>query len=111
MVTIIETDEDLRHLIYDNQYVSVKYHNDQFRICQELFPQYLRLSEDEKYKKITFVRVNADENLIAKKIIEKDVYSFMAIYKKGLLIESQTISSVEEIEHMLDKLKTIIDPE
>jgi len=109
MAVSFATDEDLRSLIYDYEYVSVKYHNEAFPICQELFPKYKAISEEKKYEKIKFIVVNADENPIAQKLIEKDVYSFMAIYKKGLLIESRTISSGKDIRELLDKLVLLID--
>lgn len=103
------TDEDLRRLVYTHPYIAVKYHNDNFRACQELYPEYEKLSENIKYKDILFVRIDADENLIAKKIIEKNVFSFMALYKKGLLVESQTIASPEDIVKGLNKLCALID--
>lgn len=109
MAVIFGTDEDLRSLTYAHPYVAVKYHNETFPICKELYPKYKKFSEDKKYKNITFVRVDADENPIAKKLIQKDVYSFMAIYKKGLLMESHIISSEKDIKLMLDKLLTYID--
>jgi hypothetical protein len=89
--------------------MAVKYHNDNFIACQELYPEYEKLSRLDKYKDILFVRIDADENLIAKKIIEKDVFSFMCLYKQGLLVESQTISSPEDIIEALDKLVRIMD--
>src|SRR5688500_11798450 len=90
---IFGTDDDLRKITFEYPYVCVKYHNDNFPICKELYPVYQKITQDKKYKNITFVRVDADENPIAKKLIQKDVYSFMAIYKKGLLLESRTIAS------------------
>jgi hypothetical protein len=62
------------------------------------------LSNDPKYKDIKFIGINADGNLIPKKIIEKDVFSFMAIYKNGLLIATQTICNKEDLERMLNQL-------
>jgi thioredoxin 1 len=109
MAVIRTTDDELRHLVYKHPYMAVKYHNDSFRACQELYPQYEKLSNQKKYKQIVFVRIDADENLIAKRIIEKDVFSFMSIYKNGLLVESQTISSPADIKSALNKLLDIID--
>ena len=111
MAVIISTEEELRKLIYEKPYVAVKYHNDNFPICQELFKSFTKLSNREKYKEILFVRINADENRIAQKLIEKDVFSFMAIYKNGLLIESKTISSEKDIKAVLDKLASVIEKE
>ena len=109
MAVIISTEEDLRKLSYEKPYLSVKYHNDYIPVCQELYKTYEQLSNDQKYSAITFVRINADENRIAQKLIEKDVYSFMSIYKKGLLIESRTISNENDIEALLDKLTSLVD--
>lgn len=104
MVVIIDSDEELRQLVYVHPYVAVKYHSEAFEACRELYPVYKKISNQKKYGMITFVRVNADENLIAKKIIEKNVFSFMAIYKKGLLLESRTVSSGKDIEELLEQL-------
>jgi thiol-disulfide isomerase/thioredoxin len=102
MAVILGNDEDLRQLTFNNPLVVVKYHNENFAICRELFPQYEKISNMAKYKRFTFIRVDASENSVAQKLIEKGVYSFMAVYKKGLLIESRTISSPEDIRKVLD---------
>ena len=109
MAVLISSEEELRNLSYEKPYLAVKYHNDSIPFCQLLYEEYSELSEDEKYKDITFVRINADENRIAQQLIEKDVYSFMSIYKNGLLIESKTISDVEDIKVVLDKLLSLVD--
>ncbi|MGZ5188766.1 MAG: hypothetical protein ACXWDO_10645 [Bacteroidia bacterium] len=109
MAIIISTEEELRTLSYEKPYLAVKYHNDKIAYCHELYRNYTRLSEDEKYKDITFVRINADENQIAQKLMEKDVYSFMAIYKNGFLVESRTISDVDDIISLLDELAEMIE--
>jgi hypothetical protein len=109
MGIIIGTDEDLRQVTFNNPYVAVKYHNENYPICQELYPIYEKLSNLKKYKDITFVGVSANENPVAQKLIEKDVFSFMAIYKKGLLIESRTIASEKDIREILDNLLLIMD--
>jgi len=108
MAIIIGTDEDLRQVTFNHPFVAVKYHNDNYPICKELYPIYEKLSQQKKYHDITFVRVAAEENPVAQKLIEKDVYSFMAIYKKGLLLESRTISSEQDIKELLAKLLEVI---
>ncbi len=109
MAVIITTEEELRNLSYEKPYLSVKYHNDFIPVCHELYKTYVQLSNDSKYEKITFIRINSEENQIAQKLIEKDVYSFMAIYKNGFLIESKTISNEDDIKMVLDKLAEIIE--
>jgi hypothetical protein len=109
MAVIISTEEELRNLSYEKPYVAIKYHNDKIPFCLELYKKYSQLSELEKYNDITFVRINSEENQIAKKLIEKDVYSFMSIYKNGLLIESKTISNENDIKSLLDKLERMVD--
>lgn len=109
MAVIISTEEELRNLLFEKPFLSVKYHNDSIPFCQELYKRYTYLSELEKYQQITFVRINSDENRIAQQLMEKDVYSFMSIYKNGLLVESRTISSEEDIVALLDKLLEVIN--
>lgn len=109
MAVLISSEEELRNLSYEKPYLSVKYHNDTIPFCHELYRRYQEFSDMEEYKDIFFIRINSDENQIARKLIEKDVYSFMAIYKNGLLIESRTISGEEDIKSLLDKLASIIE--
>ncbi|MGZ5242285.1 MAG: thioredoxin family protein [Bacteroidia bacterium] len=106
MSVIESSNDDLRNFVYDKQYVIVNFHTEQdCTVCLELLPVFERLSEE--YKNITFVRMNADDNPIAKKLINKEKKPFIGIYKEGLLVECSLVSSENEISTMLNKLPNI----
>ncbi len=106
MPVIKSTNDDLRKFVYDKQYVIVKFDTeDDCAVCEEIAPVFERLSDD--YKNITFVRMNADDNPVAKKLIIKEKKPFIGIYKEGLLVECGLVSTENALSIMLNKLPNI----
>ena len=104
MSVIDGTDKDLRSLLYQKHCVAVKYHSSSCERCKAFRPIFDALSRKSKYADILFVRMNADENPVAKKFINDRDMPFMGIYNNGLLLESTTVGSEEAITVLLDKL-------
>jgi thiol-disulfide isomerase/thioredoxin len=106
MAVIQSSNDDLRKFVYDQQYVIVNFYTkDDCPSCDELLRVFEQLSED--YKNITFVLMNANDNPVAKNLINKHKKPFFGVYKEGLLVDCSIISSREELSLMLNKLPNI----
>ena len=105
-MAVIETsDQQLIFDLLEYKRVILKFHNDACgKVCQELKIVYEELSEEKAYKGITFLRLNGDDNPIAKKYLEEKKQPIMNIYLDGVLIECRTVGSRQLIEKLLDKL-------
>jgi len=68
-------------------------------------PKYRRLSEDERFKDIVFLDVNAEENEAARKIANVDNLPFFAVFQNGQFITGKAASKEDAIVNMLEGLK------
>lgn len=99
------SDENLIIELIKNERVILKYHTDTCgKVCEELKEIYTNFGNNEEYSDITFLRINADDNIIARKHIEKRMQPIMNIYLKGMLLECRTVDTKEKIKELLDKL-------
>ncbi|MFT2011239.1 thioredoxin family protein [Pontibacter sp. 13R65] len=103
------TDEDLRQLIFEHNYVIVKYLNEACEYCKLLAPPFEKFSRDGKYSKITFLRVDASENPVARAEVGGKDMPFFNIYKKGFLLDCGCIKTEEGVKELLNKLLAEID--
>ncbi len=104
MAVIESKDEELGKLVYTEKCVVIKYYTKDCENCKTLNPVFEKFSNTEKYEKILFIRLNANENPVAQQFIKTQELPFMVSYKNGLLIESKTIASEKEMKHLLDNL-------
>jgi thioredoxin 1 len=102
-VTLI-TDKDFKESIEKNQLVVIKYFADWCGSCKLFSPKFRRLSEDDRFKSIAFIYVNAEENEEARKFAGVDNLPFFAVVKDGQIIEASAASKEEYLVGMLDKL-------
>ena len=99
------SDENLIIELLLNERVILKYQTDSCgKICEDLKEIFIATSSDKDYKDITFLRINADNNPIARKHIEKRKQPIMNIYLKGMLLECRTVGTKEKMQELLDKL-------
>ncbi|MGZ5242284.1 MAG: thioredoxin family protein [Bacteroidia bacterium] len=105
-MAVIETsDDNLIFELIEHDRVILKYHTDSCgEICRKLKVVFEELSNEKEYKDITFLRINADNNPIAKKHIENRKQPIMNIYHNGYLIECRTVGTKDKMEDLLLKL-------
>ncbi len=104
MAVIVSTDNDFNQQLSSNEKVIVKFYADWCGTCKLFSPKFRRLSEDERFKGIVFLDVNAEENENARKLAGVDNLPFFATFKNGQLVEASATSKEEAVVAMLEKL-------
>lgn len=104
MAVLTATDKDFKEHIEKNSKVIIKYYADWCGSCKLFSPKFRRISEDERFKSILFINVNAEENEEARKFAQVDSLPFFATVKDGKLVEGTATSKEEYVIGMLEKL-------
>jgi thiol-disulfide isomerase/thioredoxin len=104
MAVIVSKDSDFNQHLSANEKVIVKFYADWCGSCKLFAPKFRRLSDDERFKDIVFLDVNAEENENARKLAGVDNLPFFATFKNGQLVEASATSKEEAVVAMLEKL-------
>ncbi|CAN5321050.1 thioredoxin family protein [soil metagenome] len=104
MSVITASDADFDTLLNENGKVIVKYYADWCGSCRLFTPKFKRLSEDERFKDVTFLEVNAEKSPKARKLANVDSLPFIAVFKNGELVEGASTSKEDYVTGMMDKL-------
>ncbi len=104
MAVEVINDTNFNETLANNELVIVKYFADWCGSCKLFAPKFRRLSEDERFKKVKFVDVNAEENPEARKAANVDNLPFFAVFKSGKMIDGGSTSKEEKVVEYLSKL-------
>jgi thioredoxin-like negative regulator of GroEL len=104
MPVITATDESVREQISNNDCVFVAYISPACNVCRTLMPSIEKIATEPRYENIVFIKIDADENPVAKIEMHEKQLPFVVTYKKGLLIECETISTEYDVAKKLEKL-------
>jgi thiol-disulfide isomerase/thioredoxin len=97
-------DQGFEESLKSNEKVAVKYFANWCGSCKLFAPKFRRLSEDDRFKGITFLDVNAEENETARKMAGVDNLPFIAVFKDGELVEGIATSKEDKVVELLEKL-------
>jgi len=103
MVTLTD-DSSFDQQISNHNKVIVKYYADWCGSCRLISPKYKRLSEDERFKGIAFLDIDAEKNPEARKKGEVKNLPTFAVFKDGQLVTSLSASKEESVVELLQKL-------
>lgn len=98
-------DEGLRHLTHDHLKVFAKFTSSDCEICELLAPPFAQLADDAEYASIVFLRLDSDQNPVAKKLMQERVAPFFVSYCQGQLLECDSLTTEEQVRQMLDRLR------
>jgi len=84
--------------------VVVKFFADWCGSCKLFAPKFKRLSNDERFKNVSFLEVNAEISPDSRKQAGVNTLPYFVIYKDGKLIEGVSSSKEEVIVELIQKI-------
>lgn len=105
MAVEIATDQDFEAKLAENPKTIVKYYADWCGSCKLFAPKYRRLSDDERFKGVAFLDVNAEHNPEARKKARVDNLPYFATFENGELKEYGSAAKEEFVVNLLQNLK------
>ncbi|WP_026462478.1 thioredoxin family protein [Adhaeribacter aquaticus] len=104
MAIIQATDSDFNNILTSNEKVIVKYYADWCGNCRLFSPKFKRMSDNEQYKDVTFVDVNAEQSPEARKVAGVTNLPFFAVFKNGELVDTVAASKEDAVTNLINKL-------
>ncbi|MCC2545148.1 thioredoxin family protein [Hymenobacter sp. BT175] len=106
---VIDTnDEGLRTYTHEHLKVFAKFTSENCEICKRLTPPFAKFADDEPYRTIMFLRLNSDENPVARKLMQEKAAPFFVSYCQGHLLECDSLTSEEQVHGMLERLREYV---
>ncbi|UYZ64399.1 thioredoxin family protein [Hymenobacter weizhouensis] len=104
-MSVIDTNDiGLRTLIHDYPKVVAKFTSENCAICELLAPSFEKYSLDPRYSGIAFLRLNSDENPVARQMMAQRVAPFFVAYHRGRMLECDTLQHEQEVTDLLERL-------
>jgi thiol-disulfide isomerase/thioredoxin len=104
MAVVQTTDNEFNNILSSHEKVVVKYYADWCGNCRLFSPKFKRLAENEQYKDITFLDVNAEQSPEARKAAGVTNLPFFAIFRNGNLVDTIAASKEEAVINLINKL-------
>lgn len=101
-------DEQLRRLTHEHMKVFAKFTSTGCAICEALAPPFAKFADDPGNETILFVRLDSDENPVAKKLMQEKVAPFFVSYCQGRLLECNNLTTEAEVESQLARLRAFV---
>lgn len=103
MALLSADDNNFNSELANHQKVIVKYYADWCGSCKLFAPKFKRLSGDERFVGIHFLKVDAEKSPEARKAAGVDSLPFFAIFKDGQFVEGLATSKEEVLVALLEK--------
>jgi thiol-disulfide isomerase/thioredoxin len=105
MAVEVLKDGEFQEKLSNADRIAVKYYADWCGSCRLFAPKFRRLSEDDRFKDISFIDINAEQNPAARKLAVVTNLPFFAIFKDGELVEGMATNKEDMVVEMLTKLQ------
>ncbi|QIX63141.1 thioredoxin family protein [Hymenobacter lutimineralis] len=98
-------DEGLRRYVHDHLKVFVKFTSSNCDICELLAPAFAKFADDAEFEDILFMRLDSDQNPVAKKMMADKIAPFFVAYCQGRVLTCDTLTSEPQVRAMLEMLR------
>ncbi len=106
---VVDTDDEhLRRLTHEHLKVFAKFTSENCAVCAALAPPFTKFVDDPQNVGILFVRLNSDENPVAKKLMQERVAPFFVSYCQGRLLECDALTEEAQVVAQLDRLRAFV---
>ncbi|GAA4505290.1 hypothetical protein GCM10023172_32890 [Hymenobacter ginsengisoli] len=106
---VVDTDDEhLRRLTHEHLKVFAKFTSENCGVCQTLAPPFAKFVDDPENVGILFVRLNSDENPVAKKMMQEKVAPFFVSYCQGRLLECDALTEEAQVVAQLKRLREFV---
>ncbi len=106
---VVDTDDEhLRRLTHEHLKVFAKFTSENCPVCAALAPPFAKFVDDPENVGILFVRLNSDENPVAKKLMQERVAPFFVSYCQGRLLECDALTEEAQVVAQLDRLRAFV---
>ena len=104
MAVVSASDQDFNTQLGSHTQVVVKYYADWCGACKLFAPKFKRMSDDERFKDVLFLEVNAETSPEARKLAGVSNLPFFATFKDGALLKGGFTAKPEAVEAMIAEL-------
>jgi hypothetical protein len=101
-------DEGLRKLVHDRLKVFAIFTAADCPVCDVLEAAFVKLNGSELAQGIAFVRLNADQNPVAKRLMAERVAPFFVSYCQGQMQECGTCETEGEMDNHFSRLRAFV---
>ncbi|RYY17957.1 MAG: thioredoxin [Cytophagaceae bacterium] len=106
---VVDTDDNhLRRLTHEHMKVFAKFTSENCAICETLSPSFAKFVDDPENVGILFVRLNTDQNPVAKKLMQEKAAPFFVSYCQGRLLECDALTQDAEVINQLNRLRAFV---
>lgn len=106
---VVDTDDGhLRRLTHEHLKVFAKFTSEDCAACALLAPPFARFADASENVGILFVRLNSDQNPVAKKLMDEKAAPFFVSYCQGRLLECDALATEAEVVAQLGRLRAFV---
>lgn len=106
---VVDTDDEhLRRLIHEHMKVFAKFTSAGCEICESLAPPFTKFVAEPGNESILFLRLDSDQNPVAKKLMQDKVAPFFVSYCQGRMLECDNLTTEAEVRAQLDRLRAFM---
>ena len=102
------TDDSLRRLIHEHLKVFAKFTSENCAVCEALTPPFAKFVDAPENVGILFVRLDSDQNPVAKKLMDEKVAPFFVSYCQGRLLECDALTEEKQVTDQLARLRAFV---
>ena len=106
---VVDADDDhMRRLIHEHLKVFAKFTSTDCATCELLAPPFAKYVDAPENVGILFVRLDSDQNPVAKKMMQEKIAPFFVSYCQGRLLECDALTTEEQVKEQLDRLRAFV---